>query len=121
MCPTSRRFPVHRSLRQLATPLRMGAGDGLPSSRTSSEDWACRWMRCHCSPAGRQSTGEKHHAAQAMGLLDSEAGKRRLLSVEIPVMERYNAGRDPEFKIRLVRQGGNLLLCYRLMPSHNVY
>ena len=29
-----------------------------------------------------------------MGLLDSEAGKRRLLTVEIPVVERYNEGRD---------------------------
>ena len=35
-----------------------------------------------------------------MSLLDSEAGKRRLLSVEIPVIERYNEGRDPDFQIR---------------------
>jgi len=56
-----------------------------------------------------------------MGLLDSEAGKRRLLSVEIPVIERYNAGRDAQFQVRLVRQGCNLVLCYRLMPTHNVY
>ena len=28
-----------------------------------------------------------------MGLLDTEAGKRRLLSVEIPVVERYNEAR----------------------------
>ena len=40
-----------------------------------------------------------------MGLLDSETGKRRLLSVEIPVVERYNDGRDPAFKIKLVRSG----------------
>ena len=33
-----------------------------------------------------------------MGLLDSEAGKRRLLSVEIPVIERYNEGRDPAYQ-----------------------
>lgn len=58
---------------------------------------------------------------QAMGLLDSEAGKKRLLTVEIPAIERYNEGRDPEFRIRLVRQGSNLVLCYRLMPTHNVY
>jgi len=58
---------------------------------------------------------------QAMGLLDSEAGKRRLLTVEIPAIERYNEGRDPEFRIRLVRQGSNLVLCYRLMPTHNIY
>jgi hypothetical protein len=29
-----------------------------------------------------------------MGLLDSEAGKHRLLSVEIPVIERYNEWRE---------------------------
>jgi hypothetical protein len=56
-----------------------------------------------------------------MGLLDSEAGKRRLLSVEIPVIERYNAGRNPQFRIRLVRQGCNLILRYQLMPTHNIY
>ena len=32
-----------------------------------------------------------------MGLLDSDAGKKRLLSVEIPIIERYNHSRDPEF------------------------
>ena len=36
-----------------------------------------------------------------MSLLDSEAGKRRLLTVEIPVIERYNEGRDPDFRIVL--------------------
>ncbi len=56
-----------------------------------------------------------------MGLLDSEAGKRRLLSVEIPVIERYNEGRDPDFRLRLERHGGLLLLRYRLKPAHNVY
>lgn len=56
-----------------------------------------------------------------MGLLDTEAGKRRLLSVEIPVIERYNAGRGSEFRIHLARQGCNLLLGYRLMPTNNVY
>lgn len=56
-----------------------------------------------------------------MGLLDSEAGKKRLLTVEIPVIERYNAERDERFKIRVVQQAGNLVLCYRLMPAHNVY
>ena len=56
-----------------------------------------------------------------MGLLDSEAGKRRLLSVEIPVIERYNEGRDPSFKIQLVRLGGTLVLRYRLKPMHNVF
>ena len=40
-----------------------------------------------------------------MGLLDSEAGKRRLLSVEIPVIERYNEDRDQPFKIVLSRAG----------------
>ena len=28
-----------------------------------------------------------------MGLFDSEAGKRRLLTIEIPILERYNADR----------------------------
>jgi len=56
-----------------------------------------------------------------MGLLDSEAGKRRLLSVEIPVIEKYNDGRDQPFKIRMERYGANLLLRYRLMPTHNIY
>lgn len=56
-----------------------------------------------------------------MSLLESEAGKRRLLSIEIPVIERYNEGRDPAYRIRLVRQGSNLLLRYALKPMHNVY
>jgi len=56
-----------------------------------------------------------------MSLLESEAGKRRLLSIEIPVIERYNAGRDPAYRIKLVRQGGALLLRYALKPGHNVY
>ena len=56
-----------------------------------------------------------------MGLLDTEQGKRRLLTVEIPVIERYNEGRDPEFRIRLVPMGSVLLLRYRLKPGHNPY
>jgi len=56
-----------------------------------------------------------------MGLFDTEAGKRRLLTVEIPVIERYNEGRDPAFRIRVSRERGHLLLSYRLMPTHNVY
>ena len=56
-----------------------------------------------------------------MGLLDSEAGKRRLLSIEIPVIERYNESRDAEYKIQLARQGATLVLRYRLKPMHNVY
>jgi hypothetical protein len=56
-----------------------------------------------------------------MGLLDSEAGKRRLLSVEIPILERYNAERDDAFKIKVVRQKSRLLLRYALKPMHNVY
>jgi len=54
-------------------------------------------------------------------LLESEAGKRRLLSVEIPVIERYNEGRAPEFCIRVSRSGGALVLRYALKPMHNVY
>src|SRR5262245_19339091 len=56
-----------------------------------------------------------------MGLLDTEAGKRRMLSVEIPVIERYNKERDPEYKIRVRRVGQGILLEYRLKPMHNVY
>jgi len=57
----------------------------------------------------------------AMGLFDTEAGKRRLLSVEIPVIERYNEGRDDAFKIRVARSGSAVILCYSLKPGHNVY
>jgi hypothetical protein len=56
-----------------------------------------------------------------MGLLDTEAGKRRLLSVELPVIEKYNEGREAEFRIRIVRVVGALVLHYRLKPMHNVY
>src|SRR4051812_43058193 len=56
-----------------------------------------------------------------MALLDTDAGKRRLLSVEIPVIERYNAGRDQQFRIQVARVGGSLVLRYRLKPTHNVY
>jgi hypothetical protein len=56
-----------------------------------------------------------------MSLLDSEAGKRRLLTIEIPVIERYNEGRDPAFRIRVHRVGGALVLGYCLKPGHNVY
>ncbi len=54
-------------------------------------------------------------------LLDSETGKRRLLTVEIPVLERYNEGRDPDYRIQITRKSGNLILKYRLKPGHNVY
>ncbi len=56
-----------------------------------------------------------------MGLLDTETGKRRLLTVEIPVLEKYNDGRAAEFRIRVSRVGGTLLLAYRLKPGHNIY
>ena len=56
-----------------------------------------------------------------MGLLDTEPGKRRLLAVEVPAIERYNAGRDPEFRIAVTRAGGGLVLSYCLKPCHNVY
>jgi len=56
-----------------------------------------------------------------MSLLDSEAGKRRLLTIEIPVIERYNEGRDPAFRIRVHRVGGALVLGYCLKPGHNIY
>jgi hypothetical protein len=56
-----------------------------------------------------------------MSFLDTEAGKRRLLSVEIPALERYNADRAADFKIKVARQGNSLVLRYRLKPMHNVY
>jgi len=56
-----------------------------------------------------------------MGLLDSDIGKKRLLTVELPVIERYNSGRDAEFKIQATRVGGSLVLRYRLKPMHNIY
>jgi len=56
-----------------------------------------------------------------MGLLDTETGKRRLLTVEIPVIEKYNEGRVAEFRIRVSRVGGTLLLSYRLKPGHNIF
>jgi hypothetical protein len=56
-----------------------------------------------------------------MGLLDSESGKRRLLTVEIPVIEQYNAGRDPQFRIAVSRVGGTVLLRYKLQPTNNIY
>jgi hypothetical protein len=56
-----------------------------------------------------------------MGLLDSEEGKRRLLSVEIPILERYNRDRDAEFRIRVGKKAGGLVLNYRLKPGHNLY
>jgi len=56
-----------------------------------------------------------------MGLFDSEIGKRRLLAIEIPILERYNADRADDFKIKVVRQNQSLLLRYRLKPMHNVY
>lgn len=58
---------------------------------------------------------------QPMSLLDTEAGKRRLLAVEIPVIERYNKDRADDFKIKVVKHGQTLLLRYRLKPMHNVY
>ncbi len=56
-----------------------------------------------------------------MWLFDTEAGKRRLLTVELPVIERYNAGRDAEYCIRGARQGNVLVLSYKLKPVHNSY
>jgi hypothetical protein len=56
-----------------------------------------------------------------MSFLDSDAGKQRLLSVEIPVLERYNAERAADFKIKVIKHSGGLRLRYRLKPMHNVY
>lgn len=56
-----------------------------------------------------------------MALFDSEAGKRRLLTVDLPAIERYNDGRNAEYKIRAERQGNLLALRFKLKPMHNVY
>jgi len=56
-----------------------------------------------------------------MGLLDTELGKRRLLTIEIPAIEKYNDGRDPEFRISATRVGLSLVLRYDLKPMHNIY
>ncbi len=56
-----------------------------------------------------------------MGLLDTESGKRRLLCVEIPAIERYNEGRNKEFKVLVTRGGTALILRYQLKPCHNAY
>ena len=56
-----------------------------------------------------------------MSLLESETGKRRLLSVEIPVIERYNEGPRsglPDSSQQGWRHAG-LALC--LKPGHNIY
>jgi len=54
-------------------------------------------------------------------LLDTELGKRRLLSIEIPAIEKYNEGRDPNFRINVARVGSSLVLSYSLKPAHNPY
>ena len=56
-----------------------------------------------------------------MGLLDTDEGKRRLLSVEIPIIERYNQERDAEYRIVAQRQGSGLALRFRLKPVHHIY
>ncbi|MBX7105366.1 MAG: hypothetical protein K1X57_14880 [Gemmataceae bacterium] len=56
-----------------------------------------------------------------MGLLDTESGKRRLLAVEVPAVEHYNAGRDPEYRIVVRRDGTGVVLRYRLRPGNNDY
>ena len=48
-------------------------------------------------------------------------GKRRLLAVEVPAIEAYNDGRDPEYRIVVTRITGSLVLSYCLKPCHNVY
>ena len=57
----------------------------------------------------------------AMGLFDSDSGKRRLLTIELPAIEKYNEGREPSYRVRVVRARQALSLCYRLKPCHNEY
>ncbi len=56
-----------------------------------------------------------------MGLLDSEEGKRRLLTTEIPIIERYNSEREADFQIQVKKVGAGLILSYCLKPGHNIY
>ncbi|WP_020468532.1 hypothetical protein [Zavarzinella formosa] len=56
-----------------------------------------------------------------MGLFDSDTGKRRLLTIELPAIEKYNEGRDTDFRVRIIRAKNSLTLCYCLKPCHNTY
>lgn len=94
-------------------PSPRGEGNIAPPNR------AGRWLHWLSAIGERPLIPPLTH--RAMGLLDSEAGKRRLLTIELPVIERYNEGRDPEFKIRAVRLGSSLVLRYLLKPGHNIY
>lgn len=56
-----------------------------------------------------------------MQWFETEKGKRRLLMIEIPAIERYNAHREEKFKIRLIKRDLSLVLRYRLAPLWGEY
>lgn len=56
-----------------------------------------------------------------MGLFDTEVGKRRLLTVELPAIEKYNEGRSSQFRVQAKKVRNSLVLTYHLKPCHNTY
>lgn len=54
-------------------------------------------------------------------LLRNESAKRRLVSVEFPVIEQYNRDRVPEYRITIEPTAEGLALIYKLKPAHNVF
>ncbi|MFZ9794354.1 MAG: hypothetical protein ACO3F3_18665, partial [Gemmataceae bacterium] len=54
-------------------------------------------------------------------LLKNEAAKKRLVTVEFPVIEQYNKDRDDIYKITVQTTSDGLALKYKLKPGHNVY
>jgi hypothetical protein len=52
-------------------------------------------------------------------LLRNESAKRRLVSVEFPVIEQYNRDREPEYRITIEPTAEGLALNYKLKPAHN--
>src|SRR5205085_707300 len=107
----------HRGLARRASPHRREVG-----SEPLLTECECE---CECEESQTAFVPHllthTHTRTHTMGLLDTEPGKRRLLSVEVPAIEAYNDGRDPEYRITLTRAGGALVLSYCLKPCHNVY
>lgn len=54
-------------------------------------------------------------------LLRNESAKRRLVSVEFPVIEQYNRDREKEYRITIAPTAEGLALNYKLKPAHNIF
>ena len=54
-------------------------------------------------------------------LLRNDSAKRRLVSVEFPVIEQYNRDRETEYRITIEPTAEGLALNYKLKPAHNVF